>query len=94
MKLVNWAEGNYMVTDKPNPRGEIHIGGDNVALGYYDNPEKTEEDFYDEDDRRWFRTGDIGRINTNGTISIIDRKKQFVKLQNGLWTVRGRQKTK
>ena len=41
-----------MVTDKPNPRGEIHIGGDNVALGYYDNPEKTEEDFYDEDDRQ------------------------------------------
>jgi hypothetical protein len=26
LKLVNWEEGNYRVTDKPLPRGEIHIG--------------------------------------------------------------------
>ena len=35
IKIVNWEEGGYLTTDKPNPRGEIHIGGDNVALGYY-----------------------------------------------------------
>ena len=26
IKLVNWEEGNYKVTDKPRPRGEIIIG--------------------------------------------------------------------
>ena len=58
--MVNWEEGNYFISDKPNPRGEIHVGGDNVALGYFKNEAKTAEDFYDMDGRRWFRTGDIG----------------------------------
>ena len=68
IKLVNWDEGNYRITDKPNPRGEIHIGGHNVALGYYKNPEKTEEDFYDSEGLRWFRTGDIGEFDEDGVI--------------------------
>ena len=68
MKLVNWDEGNYRITDKPNPRGEIHIGGHNVALGYYKNPDKTEEDFYDSEGLRWFRTGDIGEFDEDGVI--------------------------
>ena len=68
IKLVNWEEGNYLITDKPNPRGEIHIGGENVALGYFKNPEKTQEEFYDEDDTRWFRTGDIGEVDKDGVL--------------------------
>ena len=59
-RLVNWEEGNCLITDKPNPRGEIHVGGDNVAMGYFKNQSKTMEDFYEMDGRRWFRTGDIG----------------------------------
>ena len=31
VKLVDWDEGNYKVTDRPNPRGEIILGGDAVA---------------------------------------------------------------
>ena len=30
-RLVNWEEGNYKVTDQPNPRGEIILGGDSIA---------------------------------------------------------------
>ena len=30
-RLVNWDEGNYKVTDHPNPRGEIILGGDSIA---------------------------------------------------------------
>ena len=33
IKLVNWEEGNYRVTDKPRPRGEIIIGGNSIADG-------------------------------------------------------------
>ena len=33
IKIVNWDEGNYKVTDKPYPRGEIIIGGTCVAEG-------------------------------------------------------------
>ena len=33
IKLVNWDEGNYKVTDKPRPRGEIIIGGNSIAAG-------------------------------------------------------------
>lgn len=83
IKLVNWEEGNYTIKDNPNPRGEIHIGGDNVAMGYYEQDEKTREEFYEEDGRRWFRTGDIGEVEADGVIRIIDRKKDLVKLQHG-----------
>jgi len=31
--LSNWEEGNYRVTDKPNPRGEIIIGGPAISTG-------------------------------------------------------------
>lgn len=71
VRLENWDEGNYRVTDKPNPRGEIIIGGENIAKGYYKQPEKTAQDFFDEDGRRWFRTGDIGEILPTGAMKII-----------------------
>nr|CAH7730732.1 unnamed protein product [Callosobruchus chinensis] len=83
IKLVNWEEGNYLVTDKPNPRGEIVVGGENISIGYYKMPEKTKEDFYEENGRRWFKTGDIGEVDSDGSFRIIDRKKDLVKLQAG-----------
>lgn len=83
VRLTDWEEGHYRVRDKPYPRGEILIGGDNISPGYYKNPDKTKEDFFEEDGRRWFRTGDIGEIHEDGVIKIIDRKKDLVKLQMG-----------
>lgn len=71
IRLVNWEEGGYRVTNKPYPQGEIIIGGDSVSQGYYNLPGKTEEDFFDEDDRRWFKTGDIGEIHADGVLKII-----------------------
>ena len=70
IKLVNWEEGNYRVKDVPNPRGEIHIGGPNVAVGYYKEPEKTREEFYQENGKWWFRTGDIGEFTTEGRLQV------------------------
>merc|ERR1719187_1233726 len=91
MKLVNWEEGNYRVTDTPNPRGEVYIGGGNIAAGYYKQPEKTAEEFFtDRSGRRWFKTGDIGEIDKYGVVKIVDRKKDLVKLQFGEYVSLGK----
>jgi long-chain acyl-CoA synthetase len=72
IRLVNWEEGDYTVNDKPNPRGEMIIGGDNVAIGYYKLPENTAQDFFVESDgTRWFRTGDIAEADVDGAFKII-----------------------
>ena len=83
IRLANWDEGGYHNTDKPNPRGEIYIGGDNISFGYYKMPEKTAEDFRVIEGVRYFATGDIGEVMPNGNLKIIDRKKDLVKLQGG-----------
>ncbi|ODN03288.1 Long-chain-fatty-acid--CoA ligase 4 [Orchesella cincta] len=90
IRLVNWDEGNYTVNDKPYPRGEILIGGDNVALGYYKMSESSNQDFFEEDGRRWFRSGDIGEMQKDGVLKIIDRKKDLVKLQFGEYVSLGK----
>jgi long-chain acyl-CoA synthetase len=83
IRLVDWPEAGYRCTDKPNPRGEIYIGGSNITMGYYGMPEKTEEDYKFINGIRYFATGDIGEMLPNGDLKIIDRKKDLVKLQGG-----------
>lgn len=74
MRLVNWEEGKYLVTNKPFPQGEIILGGENVSQGYYKLPGKTDEDFFtDSEGRRWFRTGDVGEIQADGVLKIIGK---------------------
>ncbi|XP_030071903.1 fatty acid CoA ligase Acsl3 [Microcaecilia unicolor] len=91
IRLKDWEEGGYHCTDKPNPRGEIVIGGSNVTMGYYKNKAKTEEDFLvDENGQRWFFTGDIGEFHPDGCLKIIDRKKDLVKLQAGEYVSLGK----
>ncbi|XP_024310208.1 long chain acyl-CoA synthetase 9, chloroplastic isoform X2 [Brachypodium distachyon] len=91
IKLIDWAEGGYLTTDSPMPRGEIVIGGPNVTKGYFKNEAKTNE-VYKEDERglRWFYSGDIGRFHPDGCLEIIDRKKDIVKLQNGEYVSLGK----
>ncbi|PRD20693.1 UNVERIFIED_CONTAM: Long chain acyl-CoA synthetase 9 [Trichonephila clavipes] len=62
---------NYFVTDKPNPRGEVVIGGDCLTLGYFNNSAQTQEAFKIEGGDRWFYTGDIGEMMPDGTLKII-----------------------
>lgn len=76
IRLVNWEEGGYRITNKPHPQGEIIIGGDSVSMGYYKLPGKTNEDFFDEDGKRWFKTGDIGEFHSDGVLKIIGKKPQ------------------
>lgn len=52
--------------------------------------EKTKEDYFVEDGKRWFRSGDIGQLEPNGNVKIIDRKKDLVKLQFGEYVSLGK----
>jgi len=91
IRLENWEEGNYRVTDQPRPRGEIIIGGENITAGYYKQPGKTAEEYFtDANGRRWFKSGDIGQVEDDGTLRIIDRKKDLVKLQFGEYVSLGK----
>ena len=90
VKLIDWKEGNYKVTDRPNPRGEIVLGGNTICQGYFKMEQKTKEDFFMEDGIWWFKTGDIGELDHNDKLKIIDRKKDLVKLQHGEYVSLGK----
>jgi long-chain acyl-CoA synthetase len=79
VKLVDAPAANYLSTNNP-PQGEIYIRGPSIFKGYYKRPDLDDEAFTSD---RWFKTGDIGQWNPDGTISIIDRIKNLVKLQGG-----------
>lgn len=83
VRLVDWPEGGYYVTDKPRPRGELVIGGNAISKEYFKLNQQTEEAYEEKDGVRWFKMGDIGEIYEDGTVKIIDRKKDLVKLQFG-----------
>jgi long-chain acyl-CoA synthetase len=58
----------------PGERGEMCIKGPNVFQGYYKQPQATAESFID----GFFRTGDIGYLDEEGFLYIVDRKKDMI----------------
>lgn len=61
--------------------GEILIKGQNIFSGYYKNPEATRDMFDDQMD--WMKTGDIGKIDDDGFLTIVDRKKELIITSTG-----------
>ncbi|MEU3479152.1 amino acid adenylation domain-containing protein [Streptomyces sp. NPDC033754] len=62
--------------------GEIIVGGDGLARGYLGLPELTSERFVvGPDGRRWYRTGDLGRLLRSGLIEFVGRRDDQVKIR-------------
>lgn len=65
---------NDRVTDRPDIVGEILISGPQVMKGYLGRDQETSNAYHGE----WFKTGDMGRFDTNGELYIVDRCKDMV----------------
>ena len=59
--------------------GEILVQGENVMMGYYNNPEATEAAIKDD----WLYTGDVGKLEDNKFLKITDRVKELFKTSGG-----------
>ncbi|MFH2131778.1 MAG: AMP-binding protein, partial [bacterium] len=57
-----------------NEVGELIVRGANISMGYYRMPDKTAETFVD----GWLYTGDMAKIDEDGYIFIVDRKKDLI----------------
>ena len=69
-------------TDCPDwVTGELWVGGDGVAHGYRNEPQRTAERFVDFEGRRWYRTGDLARYWPDGTVEFLGRADNQVKVR-------------
>ncbi|CCM04102.1 uncharacterized protein FIBRA_06262 [Fibroporia radiculosa] len=81
IKLVDVPEANYFASNNPQ-QGEIWVRGASLIKGYYKRDDlNNDPNIFTQDG--WFRTGDVGQWNPDGTLRIIDRIKNLVKLQGG-----------
>ncbi|CAM9535211.1 unnamed protein product [Ectocarpus sp. 6 AP-2014] len=69
--------------------GEVCVSGPNVMQGYNNLPEASSEVLFDLDGQRYFRTGDLGRMDDGTYLRITGRIKEQYKLENGKYVVPG-----
>ncbi|PLY07096.1 MAG: AMP-dependent synthetase [Desulfuromonas sp.] len=68
-----------IATPNADGEGEILVKGPNVMLGYYKNEKATTEVLQD----NWYHTGDLGRVDSDGMLSICGRVKNLIVTPNG-----------
>ena len=73
-------EVKILSNDPQNNPGEIIVRGPNVMLGYYKNPDATEQAL---DKEGWYHTGDLGVIDSEGFVFIKGRCKSMLLSANG-----------
>jgi len=80
--VIDRSEGDYNEGE-----GEIIAAGPNIMMGYYKQPQQTEEVFKKYNGKTYFRTGDIGTFvdgpNGQKYLKITDRKKELLKTSGG-----------
>lgn len=78
--LQSVPDMEYLVTDSPNPRGELLLRGNSLFREYYKNEAETTKVIEADG---WFHTGDIAEIDSMGRVKIVDRVKNVLKLAQG-----------
>src|SRR5207248_10281664 len=78
-KLETVGQAIPGVEVKIAPDGEVLTRGPHVMKGYWNNPRATAEAIQD----GWLQTGDLGRLDDEGTLSITGRKQEILVLSNG-----------
>jgi long-subunit acyl-CoA synthetase (AMP-forming) len=71
--IVDPDTGEFLGFDQ---EGEVWVRGPQVMKGYLNNPEATAETI---DDDGWLHTGDVGSIDSDGHLYIVDRLKELIK---------------
>jgi len=79
MRIVNAETGKDVKWDG-NEMGEILLRGPWIADEYYKDPERSKQSFVD----GWFHTGDVGTIDAEGYLRLVDRTKDLLK-SGGEW---------
>lgn len=80
------AGTEILLLDKEDPAklaaegepGELAIHGPQIMRGYWNMPEATAEVFVEHGGKRWLRTGDVARLDTDGFLTIVDRIKDMI----------------
>ena len=60
--------------------GELWIGGEGVALGYFNDPQRSAQQFVTHQGERWYRTGDMGCYWPDGRLEFLGRRDKQVKI--------------
>lgn len=82
VKLIDVPELEYFSTDKPFPRGEICVITKSMFCGYLNSNIQI-----DLDSDGYYHTGDIGQLEDENTLKLIDRRKNVFKLSQGEFIV-------
>ncbi|ETR72181.1 MAG: AMP-dependent synthetase/ligase [Candidatus Magnetoglobus multicellularis str. Araruama] len=76
IRIVDLIDGNKQLPI--GEEGEIIVSGPQVMKGYFNKPEETSKTLREYDNRIWMHTGDIGRMDEDGYVYIVDRAKDMI----------------
>lgn len=74
-----WRQGRLY---RDGREGELAVCTNTMMLGYLEGPKATAEAFFEAEGHMWLKTGDMGRVETDGSVYFLERKKNVI-VRNG-----------